>query len=62
MDITAKTKELYSKIAEIYREKKDYAKQALFLQKSSNLEDSIQIKENKGLSEVKPLLYANKET
>ncbi|KQK26226.1 hypothetical protein AR438_11685 [Chryseobacterium aquaticum] len=57
---TAKTKELYSKVAEIYREKKDYAKQALFLQKSSNLEDSIQIKENKGLSEVKPLLYANK--
>jgi len=57
---TAKTKELYSKVAEFYREKKDYAKQALFLQKSSNLEDSIQIKENKGLSEVKPLLYANK--
>lgn len=57
---TAKTKELYSKVAEIYREKKDYAKQALFLQKSSNLKDSIQIKENKGLSEVKPLLYANK--
>ncbi|WP_332452617.1 hypothetical protein [Chryseobacterium aquaticum] len=57
---TAKTKELYSKVAEIYRGKKDYAKQALFLQKSSNLEDSIQIKENKGLSEVKPLLYANK--
>lgn len=56
----AKTKELYSKVAEIYREKKDYAKQALFLQKSSNLKDSIQIKENKGLSEVKPLLYANK--
>lgn len=57
---TAKTKELYSKVAEIYREKEDYAKQALFLQKSSNLEDSIQVKENKGLNEVKSLLYANK--
>ncbi len=55
---TAKTKELYSKVAEIYGEKKDHAKQASFLEKSSDLKDSIQIKENRGLSEVKPLLYA----
>lgn len=56
---TARTKELYSKVAKIYGEKKDHEKQAFFLEKSNDLKDSFRIQENKGLSEVKPTLYTN---
>lgn len=57
----ARTKELYSKVAKIYGEKKDHEKQALFLEKSNDLKDSFRIEENKGLSEVKPTLYTNND-
>ena len=63
LQYTARTKELYSKVAKIYGEKKDPKSQILFLEKSRDLKDSIETQQNKGLNELKPILYAinNKE-
>ena len=63
LQYTARTKELYSKVAKIYGENKDPKSQILFLEKSRDLKDSIETQQNKGLNELKPILYAinNKE-
>lgn len=53
----ARTKELYAKVAKIYGEKKDKTQQLLFLEKARDLKDSIEIKSNKALDEIKPMLY-----
>lgn len=53
----ARAKELYAKIAKIYGEKKDKNQQLLFLEKARDLKDSIEIRSNKALDEVKPMLY-----
>ncbi len=64
LNYTAKTKELYSKVAKIYGEKKNKKSQVLFLEKSQILKDSIWKREAKALNEVKPTLYtvSKKET
>jgi len=53
----ARAKELYAKVAKIYGEKKDKNQQLLFLEKARDLKDSIEIRSNKALDEVKPMLY-----
>ncbi len=62
LEYTARTKELYSKVAKIYGEKKNQKLQVLFLEKSQDLEDSVETRQNKALDEVKPKLYTVNST
>lgn len=57
LEYTARTKELYSKIAKIYENKKDQKSEITFLKKSKDLKDSIEIIKDNALNEVKPILY-----
>lgn len=57
IDYTGLLKKLYPKVAIIYRDKKDVVHQSEFLEKSSNLNDSLETKQNRNLNAVKQNIY-----
>lgn len=61
LNYSAKIKDLYAKVAEIYGDKKDQEKQINFLEKSQNLKEKIQLSESKALGQLKNKVYEVKE-
>jgi len=52
--------QLYPKIAQVYKDKKDSKKQALFLERGTELKENIDIKAATGLNELKQKIYDNR--
>lgn len=57
LDYTAKTQYLYEKLAEIYKEKKDFVKSLKYLEKSQDIKENLLIKNNQNFNLVKNDLY-----
>ena len=50
LDYTAKTQYLYEKLAEIYKEKKDFVKSLKYLEKSQDIKENLLIKNNQNFN------------
>lgn len=56
-DYTGLLKNLYPKVAKIYRDKKDVSNQNKFLEKTNSIKDSLESKQDIGLNTVKKSIY-----